>query len=137
MRVVALILLSSTSCLAGEPTPAALEFFEAKVRPILVENCFACHGEKQQELGLRLDSRAAVVKGSERGPVVALGEPEKSKLIAAVRQSGELKMPKNGKLNPEAIEALSTWVKLGLPYPETNPPSAKVDPRQHWAFQPL
>src|SRR5579859_2756921 len=79
---------------AAEPTsPEALEFFEKKVRPVLVENCVSCHGAKRQEFGLRLGSRAAVLKGSDGGAVVVSGEPEKSTLIEAVRYKGQTKMP--------------------------------------------
>src|SRR5437667_8504098 len=59
----------------------AADFFETHVRPVLVENCFSCHGAQMQMAGLRLDSRAAALKGSDRGPVLVPGEPEKSALI--------------------------------------------------------
>src|SRR3954469_16673691 len=88
---------------------AAVEFFEAKVRPILVEHCQSCHGAEKQKNGLRLDSAAAVRKGGESGPVISPGEPEKSRLIEAVRQTGELKMPPKAKLPDEAIAALTEW----------------------------
>src|SRR5262245_39478713 len=59
-------------------TPQAAEFFETHVRPVLAERCFSCHGDKMQMAGLRLDSRAALLKGSDHGPVVVAGDPEKS-----------------------------------------------------------
>src|SRR5439155_24763331 len=97
---------------------AAVEFFEAKIRPILVDNCQSCHGTEKQKNGLRLDSAAAIRQGGESGPAISPGEPDKSRLIAAVRQTGELKMPPKGKLPDEAIAALTEWVKLGAPWPE-------------------
>jgi hypothetical protein len=125
--------------------PQAIEFFEKHVRPLLVENCFACHGEKKQKAGLRLDSRAALLKGSETGPVVVPGKPAQSTLIRAVRQDGELKMPPKGKLPPEAIDALTTWIKSGVPWPETlgksevnaNGDRIVIARKNHWAFRPV
>jgi mono/diheme cytochrome c family protein len=126
--------------------PKALEFFEARVRPVLVEHCFACHGPKKQQAGLRLDSRDSVLKGSDSGPVVVAGAPEKSALVKAINHSGDTKMPPKAKLKPEAIEALTAWVKMGLPWPEgstatvQNPagPEGIAEARKkHWAFQPV
>jgi hypothetical protein len=141
----------STMAASAEPpgVPAAAEqneFFERRVRPVLVEHCQKCHGEKKQEAGLRFDSRAAVLKGSENGPVVALGadglggDPAASKLLTAINYADEnLQMPPDGKLPGEAIEALTHWVKLGAPWPEaTGGAAPAADPaawKRHWAFQ--
>src|SRR5262245_21362913 len=91
----------------ADPSPdsAATEFFEAKVRPILAEHCQSCHGPDKQKNGLRLDSAAAVRKGGESGPAVTAGDPDKSRLIGAIRYTGEPKMPPKGKLPDEAIAA--------------------------------
>ena len=141
MRVAVFLTLLATPAFASaaEPQPAGVEFFESKVRPLLIDNCFSCHGEKKQEAGLRLDSRAAILKGSDTGPVVTPGEPDKSKLIKAIRHEGDLKMPfKEKKLSADSIETLVTWVKLGVPFPDSGgkiaPPS---NARQHWAYQPV
>jgi len=97
------------------------EFFEKHVRPVLANNCFKCHGADKQKGGLRLDSRAALLKGGEDGPVVVLGNPDKSKLIQAIRHEGEHKMPEKGdKLPGKDIEALTQWVKMGAPWPENS-----------------
>src|SRR5262245_27829926 len=69
---------------AAEPSPEALEFFEKKIRPLLVNHCQECHGVRRQRGGLRLDSRAAMLKGGDNGPVVVPGEPDRSRLIRAV-----------------------------------------------------
>ena len=90
------ILICSIANLAVAQEPSAKEsdaFFESKVRPILIEHCVACHGAKKQEAGLRLDSAAGLRKGSENGAVVVPGDVEQSKLIAAIRQTGSIKMP--------------------------------------------
>src|SRR5262245_48706244 len=86
--------------------PADSAFFEAKVRPVLAEHCFKCHGPAKAESGLRLDSRSAILKGGHSGPAMVVGVPEKSLLIQAVRHmSKELKMPKGGKQLPAHVIA--------------------------------
>jgi hypothetical protein len=126
----------------GQVAPEAVEFFERRIRPVLVENCTSCHGDKRQQGGLRLDSRAALLKGSDTGPVVVPGEPDRSVLVQAVRYTGELKMPPKGKMPPEAIEALTQWVKLGAPWPDSTAgrPEVKAESiaavrQRHWSFQ--
>lgn len=94
---------------AAEDRRAAEEFFEAKVRPILVEKCQSCHGEKKQSGGLRLDSRAGVIAGGDRGPVVG-------RIVEAVRRTGELKMPPKEPLAEPEVAAIAEWVRLGLPW---------------------
>src|ERR1051325_10099444 len=64
---------------------AGIEFFETSIRPLLIENCHSCHGEKKQKGELRLDSRAAAMHGGELGPVIVPGKPDESLLIKAVR----------------------------------------------------
>src|SRR5262245_21626870 len=68
----------------AQPSPAAIQFFENKVRPLLVENCFKCHGDKKPKAGLRLDSRAAILEGGDSGPAIVPGDPAKSLLVKAV-----------------------------------------------------
>jgi hypothetical protein len=99
---------------------AGVEFFEKKIRPVLVEHCYACHssGAKKKQGGLLLDSREAVRDGGDSGPVVVPGKPDESLLIKAISYTDEnLKMPPKGKL-PAAIAAdLAAWVKMGAPQP--------------------
>src|SRR4051794_16133509 len=103
---------------SSAPSPEAVQFFEAKVRPVLVENCFSCHGEKKQRGGLRLDSRSAILEGGDQGPAVVPGEPEKSLLVKAIgHEDKDLKMPPNKKLAKEQVADLTRWVKLGAPWP--------------------
>jgi mono/diheme cytochrome c family protein len=130
---------------AAPANAQAVEFFESKVRPLLAQHCYSCHGEKRQQAGLRLDGRDALLKGSDNGPVVVPGDPEKSTLVRAIRYSGELKMPPKGKLPADAVEALTTWVKMGVPWPEVSSSAASRPPadavaelrKKHWAFQPV
>lgn len=121
-----------------------VEFFESKIRPVLVESCYSCHGPDKQKNGLRLDSREAALKGGEHGPAIVAGNIESSLLLKAVAYEGELKMPPSGKLADEVIEALRHWIGIGAPWPSGNssPPSI-IDQRiararaNHWAFQPI
>src|SRR5262245_59101788 len=86
--------LLAVGVLRAEPpavSPQAAEFFEKRIRPVLVENCQSCHGPKKQRSGLRLDSRAGLLKGGDNGPVFSPKEPEKSRLLKAVRHDGDLK----------------------------------------------
>ncbi|MFM8468411.1 MAG: DUF1549 domain-containing protein, partial [Limisphaerales bacterium] len=118
-------------------------FFEAKIRPLFIEHCQQCHGEKKKEGGLRLDSKAGWQKGGEHGPVIVPGDPEKSRLVQAVRRKDKsLQMPPKRALGAEEVAALEQWVKLGAPDPREGVAVARsgVDPeavRKHWAFQPL
>jgi mono/diheme cytochrome c family protein len=131
--------------LAAPPGSADAEFFESKVRPVLAEHCFQCHGPEKQRASLRLDSPAALLKGSDNGPVVVAGNPDQSALIRAIRYEGEVKMPPTGKLPPAAIEALTAWVKMGTPWPDTPAElAAKTTDdalaaarKNHWAFRPV
>jgi len=152
MTRVALALLIGTAALscvavasdATEPTPAGVEFFEAKVRPVLVASCYPCHSaEKKVRGGLQLDSREALLKGGDSGPAVVPGDPEKSRLIEVVRYAGELKMPPRDKLADAAIADLAAWVKMGAPYPKGGAVVQKQGQldiaalKKHWAYQPL
>src|SRR5262249_4703310 len=67
--------------------PESIEFFESRVRPILVDRCFKCHGEKKQSSGLRLDSREAALKGGDTGPALVAGKPDESLIVQAVAQT--------------------------------------------------
>jgi mono/diheme cytochrome c family protein len=96
---------------AGE----GVQFYKDKVRPILIQNCFKCHTDDPLS-HLRVDSRAALLLGGKRGPAIVPGDPEKSLLIEAVRQTGDLKMPKNGKLDERQVADLVAWVKMGAPW---------------------
>ncbi len=118
-----------------------LDFFENKVRPVLVRSCQGCHGPKVEQAGLRLDSREALLKGGTRGPAVTPGDPDASLVVKAVRHEG-LKMPLGGKLKFEEIEAIETWVRQGALWPNEAATAvrAKSIPeraREYWAFQPV
>ena len=122
------------------PSQEQSDFFENRIRPVLAQNCFACHTNSKMG-GLRLDSIDGLLKGGKSGPAVVPGQPEKSVLISAVNQTGDIKMPKNGHLTDAQINDLTTWVKNGAVWPmEVKSQSAGVirpDQRKFWSFQPL
>jgi hypothetical protein len=130
--------LSSVSHGAAD---SELDFFEKRIRPVLVENCYKCHSAESEKVkgGLRLDTREAVAKGGESGPVIVPGDPEASALIKAVRWTDEkLQMPPKKKLSEAQIADLTEWVKMGAPDPRTNTKSAApalAQAANHWAFQ--
>jgi uncharacterized protein DUF1549/uncharacterized protein DUF1553/cytochrome c len=134
----------------GAPTVEAVAFFESRIRPLLHDRCFGCHGEKVRQGGLRLDSRAALLKGGDTGPVLTPGDPERSALIRVVRYEGRVKMPPAGKLKADEIAALEEWVRQGAVWPSasgrsgvqasgrsgTDPPKPGANSRP-WAFKPV
>src|SRR3954465_10983096 len=89
------------------------EFFEAKVRPILVDRCYKCHSTDAEKVkgGLLLDTKDGLLKGGDSGIVLIPRDPEKSKLIIAVRHTDkDLQMPPKEKLSPQEIADLEEWV---------------------------
>ena len=136
-----------SSAFADEPaTPEQEKFFEEKVRPVLATKCWECHGSKKQESGLRLDSRAGILKGGDSGKPAALaGDADKSLLIEAIHRRGDVQMPPETKLPDSEIAAITDWVKQGLPWPASATSSlslnafqrAAVDRKSHWAYQPV
>ena len=132
----------------AQTSTASSDYFELKIRPLLATNCYACHTDSMLG-GLRLDSREAMLKGGKRGASIVPGDPEKSMLIQAIRQTDpNLKMPQGAKLKDSEIEALTAWVKAGAVWPVTAAPmttSAKTggkyviapERRAFWSLQAL
>jgi hypothetical protein len=146
--ILAGILLTHAPWLAAQQSPENTEFFEKKIRPVLVERCYGCHGPavNPPKAGLRLDSAEGWRKGGERGPEITPGDPESSRLIQAIRyQNPDLQMPPTGRLALEQIADFEAWVKMGAPDPRTNASGATASSgkrainlaqaRRHWAFQ--
>ena len=131
------------------------ELFELKVQPILQQHCFKCHSHGAEKIkgGLVMDSVSAILTGGDTGPAITPGQPEKSLLIAAIKQTGELKMPaKANKLSDGDIAVIEQWIKAGAPAPKVavgstsstlpNGPVKRVgkltaEDRKWWAFQPI
>jgi len=125
--------------------PAAMEFFESRVRPVLAEHCYGCHSERAEKLRgeLRLDTKAGWERGGASGkPALLAGRPDESPLIRAIRrEDAEFAMPPKKKLSEEHIQDLTAWVKMGAPDPRIGIQTSSVDTREaatsHWAYQPV
>ncbi len=133
--------LLGAGSLAHGVTSQEAEFFEKSVRPVLADHCIKCHGPEKQKSDLRLDSRDALLKGGENGPAIVAGKPDESDLIKTIRHEGDSKMPeKEPKLPDEQITALSEWVRIGAPWPESEIVKASkpsTNGARHWSFQPI
>jgi hypothetical protein len=127
--------------LAAETSLSGNEFFEAKIRPVLAESCYKCHSAQAERVkgGLLLDTREGLLKGGESGPAIVPGDPEKSRLIIALRYKDEqLQMPPKEGLPKEVVADFEHWVKIGAPDPrETKLARAANAGMNHWAFQPV
>ncbi|MBL8851475.1 MAG: DUF1549 domain-containing protein [Planctomycetaceae bacterium] len=143
-----------SSVLVGPPAhsdgdnPAALEYFEKQVRPLLVARCYNCHSADTKPAGqLRVDDRNGLLVGGDHGAAIIPGDPDASLLIAAVAQTHEdIKMPAEGdKLSDDQIAVLRQWIADGAVWPGTESSAELLDipaeyedaRRSHWAFQPL
>ncbi len=127
------------------PPPEQAAFFESKIRPLLSAKCYSCHGPAQQSADLRIDSRAAMLKGNAHGPVLIPGDSEKSSLVQVTHYDGKIKMPPAGKLSALEIAALTQWVKIGAPWTPDKPSSTPQNvvykisdaQRNFWSFKPV
>lgn len=128
------------------------EFFEAQIRPVLVEQCYRCHNSsKLAEGGLAVDQRAALLKGGDQGAIIVPGKPAESRLLAILRHEVDgLKMPRDGaRLDKSVIANFEKWIALGAPDPRDKPPSADALARETsweairerrkkwWSLQPV
>jgi len=140
-----LLLLVQSPLTAADLTPAQLQFFENRIRPVLVNNCYKCHSQQAEKVrgGLVLDTREGLLKGGDTGPSISPGDPERSLLIKAIRYTdADLQMPPKGnKLPDSAIADLEAWVKTGAPDPRVATASQKAwtdsNKAHWWAWQPL
>ncbi len=145
--------LSFLSALAGISSavedvlsPEQIDFFESKVRPLLVKRCYECHAGEEDNGGLSLDSREGLRRGGDTGPTIKPGDPEMSLLIEAVRyQNQDLKMPPKNRLPADEVAVLERWIAMGAPDPRTvtansgpKPTGMSIkDGRTFWSFLPV
>jgi hypothetical protein len=131
---------------AQQFSPAQLDFFESKIRPLLIARCHECHAGEASEGNLRLDSRAALLVGGDTGPAIELEQPATSLLLDAVRYGDLYQMPPSGQLPAEEIELLEAWVAQGAPWPAEDSPAIDAQPplfdlqarkASHWAWRPI
>ena len=154
MRPVVLLALATLGWPASAAAQSPTDFFEARVRPVLADNCYACHA-RQQSGGLRVDSREALLEGGDSGPAIVPGDPDGSLLVRAVRHEMEgREMPRYADpLAARDVEGLVEWIRTGAPWPEGAPAAATASadlaratiPRREvtaaergfWSFRPL
>jgi hypothetical protein len=146
IAALAVTFMSTRVGASAEPLAPQIDFFEKRIRPLLVERCYQCHSARAKKVKgeLLLDTRAAILKGGESGPALVPGQVDRSLLIMAVRYRDEtLQMPPSGKLPPGEIALLEEWVRRGAPMPEktgvvaTKPSIDVAAGRSFWSFRPL
>ena len=152
--LVAVVIPAATNAAAPRPAepPAANsageEFFEKRIRPILVDNCYNCHSaDTNSRGGLRVDDRNGLLNGGDHGAAIVPGKPDESLLLKAVSYTdGKLQMPPKKRLEPEQIADLRKWIADGAAWPgveeEAKVATATPDDyaklrKKHWAWQPL
>jgi hypothetical protein len=148
LKVACLLGLTVVSplCAQASDDQAATEWFEARIRPVLLKHCYECHSADSKEIGgrLRLDFRDGLLKGGESGPAVVVGKPDQSLLLSALRYE-DLEMPPDGRLPMTVVADFERWIQLGLTDPRQRPedqpaaPTDKEPPRgtDLWSIQPL
>ncbi|MCB1208778.1 MAG: DUF1549 domain-containing protein, partial [Verrucomicrobiales bacterium] len=135
------IVLSGTA-MAVEMTPQQRTFFESKIRPVLVKQCYECHSADAKKLGgkLLLDAPSEMIAGGESGPALIPGDPDASLIVQALRYDG-LEMPPKKRLPETVVTDFVTWVKLGAPDPRTDSPklTRPVDAEKSdlWSLKPV
>jgi hypothetical protein len=126
---------------------AKVEFFEKRIRPVLVERCWSCHASdsKKPNGGLKLDRRESLLSGGDSGPAVSLDMPNASLLIEAISYSGSVtEMPPDGKLPGAVIEDFRQWIASGAVFPgggatpTSQPRQVDMEAgKRFWSFAPL
>ena len=121
--IVLLVMLTATPALAEQDapdkiSPEQLKFFETKIRPVLIKECYGCHSNKSGNVrgGLRLDTRELTLLGGSSGPAIVPGEPDESFLYTAMTHE-DFVMPPKRKLSQEIINDFREWIEMGAPDP--------------------
>lgn len=121
---------------------AGIEFFEKKIRPVLLQHCYECHSATAKNVkgGLLLDTRQGALKGGDSGPAVVPKNIDESLLIDALRHES-LEMPPKGKLPDSVIADFAKWVEMGAPDPRDGEIAVSsidfIEAGKHWAYQPV
>ncbi len=113
------------------------DFFEAKIRPVLLGTCFRCHGDTKTSGALRVDSRETLLQGGKSGPAIVPGKPDDSLLIKAIQRQADVSAMPPGKdkaLRSDQVTDFVEWIKAGAVWPAQ---SAKFATAKHWAFEPI
>ncbi|MEJ7593036.1 MAG: DUF1553 domain-containing protein [Planctomycetaceae bacterium] len=138
--------VSTAAALQQEATadPAKVEFFEARIRPALVEHCYSCHSADARDVkgGLLLDSRPGILAGGDSGAAVVPGNPDASLLLEVLRHEG-LEMPPDRKLPDGVIADFAAWIRDGAADPRLgkvagNKRTIDIEQgREFWCFRPI
>ena len=139
------LILLAISFQAKSASREEINFFETKIRPILVQNCYKCHSKDSEKVkgGLLLDNAANTQKGGDSGPAVVPNDLDKSLLYKSIAyKDKDLQMPPSGKLSESVIKDFETWIKMGAPDPRSGTvqsASGKLDEivKNHWSYQPI
>jgi hypothetical protein len=142
--LLAIGLSSASAVCAGDSDSARVKFFESKIRPVLVEQCYECHATAAKKVrgGLLVDSREGLLKGGDSGPAIVPGKPEESLLLSALRYE-DFEMPPQGKLGDEVIRNFEQWIREGAVDPRTAPAASSTKGidlekgRKFWSFRPV
>ncbi len=125
------------------------EFFEKKVRPLLIANCAKCHNPNAKVAELDLTTAEGFARGGESGPLINKEHPEESRLLKVIGYDDKLKMPPSGKMKDADLAVIAEWVKAGAHWPnakaivaetKTAPKSTREftdEEKKFWAYQPL
>ncbi len=147
-----MVCASPMATLAAPPPAPEMEFFEAKIRPVLVEQCYKCHNSLTRTDGeLAVDHRSALLKGGQSGPVIVPGKPLESRLLPILRHDVVgLKMPEDGaKLDDQVIADFEKWIAMGAPDSRDHAPTSEQlaaatswdqvlkKRKAWWSFQPI
>lgn len=133
-------LFAGTSAKADERT----EFFEKKIRPVLIEHCYECHSSKADSLkgGLSVEFRNVTRAGGDSGVAIEPGKPDDSLLLSALRYES-YEMPPSGELPDHIIKDFETWIAAGAHDPRTDGAVSTpneidlAEGRRFWSFQPI
>jgi hypothetical protein len=135
------ILASLSHGTAGAAEGRNDAFFESRIRPLLADHCYECHGGNRADGGLALDHRDALLKGGVSGPGLIPGDAGRSRIVGIVSGAdSKASRTARHRIAPEQLADLVAWVNMGAPDPRSADVTArvpKVEPDRHWAFQPI
>jgi len=134
------LFLLTTHAFSVDMTPNQRAFFESKIRPVLVKQCYECHSQGAKKLGgkLLLDAPSEMIVGGASGPSLIAGKPDESLIVQAVRYDG-LEMPPKKRLPDHVVNDFIEWVKMGAPDPRADLPKTTQQAAQEplWSLKPI
>lgn len=141
---MSIIALAADRTTQAADDPKGIEFFESKIRPVLINNCYECHSAKASKVkgGLLLDSKDSILKGGDNGPALVPGKPIESMLMTSLRHDGKYKMPPSKPLPAHVVADFEKWIAMGAPDPRTGVQSTYKklsldEAKTFWSFVPV